>query len=276
MRTTEELIESVVNSSKIPSSVRRREIERELRSHIEDFVMAARESGRDQGEIEDLVRAHFGDPRDIANGFAWVYRHERRRLRAIAFALSTLFLAVSLFVAILATQAGLAMVSGTPMIKVLASRHTAIEGLDILVSVVAYLGFISLETFFKSRQFQKAASLLILIDAVLMVLASAAGLRANVLLFGLVNALFLRALQSFVTAKVARVSIVVVCFPLAGLVLMLQRMPVSQARVVATCASWLAMGIGYQLMTDYAGRADAALSNGLSRFQAAFSKGEIR
>ena len=42
MRAAEELIDCIVNSSQIPSGKRRREIQRELRSHIEDFVVAAR------------------------------------------------------------------------------------------------------------------------------------------------------------------------------------------------------------------------------------------
>jgi hypothetical protein len=267
MRTAEELIENIVKSSRIPSGIRRQEILRELRYHVEDFVVAARDSGHEEGEIEKLVLAHFGDPLQIANGFAWVYRHEWRRFRSVAFTLSALFLAVSLFVAILAAQTGLAVVFGIPIGKVLASRHTAIEGLDILVSVVAYLGLISFENLFKSRLFQKAALVLVLIDVVLLALAKAAGLQANVLLFGVINALFLRALQSFVTKKVARMSVVVACFPLAGLVLALQRLPVSQVPVVATCASWLAMGVGYQLMTDCAAHVDLLFSKGFSRFK---------
>ena len=49
MRAAEELIDQIVNSSQIPSGKRRREIQRELRSHIEDFVVAAREAGRRPG-----------------------------------------------------------------------------------------------------------------------------------------------------------------------------------------------------------------------------------
>ena len=120
MRAAEELIDCIVNSSRIPPGKRRREIQRELRSHIEDFVVAARLAGREQDEIEQLVLANFGDPGQIAKGFAWVYRHERRRLRAIAYTLSTVLLAGCLLAAILAMQAGLAFGFGTPIMKVLA------------------------------------------------------------------------------------------------------------------------------------------------------------
>jgi len=112
MRAADELIDCIVNSSEIPSG-KRREIQRELRSHIEDFVGAAREAGRGQDEIEKLVLANFGDPGQITQDFAWVYRHERRTLRAFAFTISTVLLASSLLAAILAMQAGLALGFGT-------------------------------------------------------------------------------------------------------------------------------------------------------------------
>src|ERR1700683_4747178 len=168
MRAADQLIDSIVNSSQIPSGKRRGEIQRELRSHIEDFVVAAREADRDQDEIEKLVLAIFGDPCQIAQGFAWVYRHERRRLRAFAFTLSTVLLASSLLTAILAMQAGLAFRFLPPVIKVLGSRYTVIEALDILASVAAYLGVTSLENLFESHRFQKAAFLLTVILAILM------------------------------------------------------------------------------------------------------------
>src|SRR5579872_1177419 len=169
MYAAHELIDCIVNSSRIPSEKRRGEIQRELRSHIEDFVVAAHEAGRDQDEIEKLVLANFGDPGQIAQGFAWVYRHERRRLRVFAYTISTVFLAGSLLAAILAMQAGLALGFGIPIMKVVASRHTVIEALDILASVAVYLGVTSLESLFGSHQFQKAVLLLTLILTILMV-----------------------------------------------------------------------------------------------------------
>jgi hypothetical protein len=275
VRKAEELIDGIVNSSRIPSGKRRQEIQRELRSHIEDFVTAARESGRDQSEIERLVIANFGDPEQIANGFSWVYRHERRRLRALAFTLSTVLLASSLFGAILVAQTGLALGFGTPIVKVLASRHTVIEALDILASVAAYLSMISLETLFKTQSFRKAAALFTLIDAILIASCAAAGLHPAFLIFGLVNGIFCRAVQLFVTRKAARVC-AVVCFPLAGVVLALLRSPISQVVLVVTCLSWLAMGIGYQLMAHLAARVDTALLNGLQQIQVELPKGETK
>jgi len=275
LRAVDELIDRIVNSSEIPSGLRRREISRELRSHMEEFVAAVHEAGRDQDEIQEdeierLLLANFGDPRQIARGFAWVYRHERRRLRAFAFALSTVILASALSAATLAMQAGLAFGFGTPIMRVLASRHTMIEALDILASVAVYLGVTSLENLFKSHRFQKAAFLLTVIVAILMASCSVAGSHITFLFYGLVNGVFFRAVQLFVTPMFARVAIVGVCFPLAGLFSALLRPPVGHVEAAATCASWLVMGAGYQLMTHLAARVDRALLNGLQRIQAGY------
>jgi hypothetical protein len=272
--TADELIDRIINSSRIPGQWRRRDIQRELRSHIEEFVVAAREAGRDQDEIERLVLANFGDPGQIARGFAWVYRHERRRLRALALALSTVLIASCLAAAVLATQAGLAFGFGTPITEVLASRHTVIEALDILASVVAYLGVTSLENLFERHRFQMAALVLAAILTLLVVSCAAVGLHITFPLFGLVNGVFFRAVQLFVSARLARVGIVVVCFSLAGLVSALLWSPPSSVAIAATCTSWLVLGAGYQLMTHLAPRVDAAVLNGLERIHGAL-KGEI-
>jgi hypothetical protein len=267
VHSADELIDGILNCSQIPPGKRRSEIQRELRSHVEDFVAAARESGRGHDEIEKLVLAHFGDPSQIARDFAWVYRHERRRLRVFVYTLSIVLLASTLFAAILATQAGLAFGFGTPVMSVFASRHTVIEALDILMSVAAYLGLVWLEDLFERHRFQKAAFLLVAIMAVLMVACRTAGLHINFLVFGLVNGVFFRAVQRFVTPKAARAGIVVICFLLAGFISALIWSPGSNIYRVASCASWLAMGAGYLLMTDLAARLDAVLVNSLQRIQ---------
>jgi hypothetical protein len=269
VHTAGELIDCIVNSSQIPSG-KRREIQRELRSHIEDFVVAAREAGRDQQEIEKLVLVSFGDPGQIARGFAWVYRHERRRLRILTYLLSTVLLGSLLLAAILATQAGLAFGFGTPVTKVLASRHTMIEAFDILASVAVYLGVTSLESLFEKRPFQKAAIMVTLIVTMLIVSFAAAGLHTTFFFYGLVNGVFFRAIQLFVTPKAARIGIVSVLFPLYGFISALMWSPILSFDPVATCASWLAVGAGYLLMTGLAARVDTALLNGLQRFQAGF------
>src|SRR5579863_3941862 len=100
MRAADELIDCIVNASQIPAAREQSEIQRKLRCHVEDVVMAACEAGRDEQEIERLVLARFGDPYQIARGFERVYRHERRRLQAYTYAISTVLLAGSLLAGI--------------------------------------------------------------------------------------------------------------------------------------------------------------------------------
>src|ERR1700722_6601930 len=135
MQITDELIRDIVNGSQIPSEKKRQAVMRELRSHLEESVLAAREAGRSDDEIRRLVLAGFGDPDQIAQGFAWVYRHERAMLRIAAFLLSTLAVAGVVAAAILAMQAGVAGGFGSSVLRVIASRHTVIEALDILSTV---------------------------------------------------------------------------------------------------------------------------------------------
>jgi hypothetical protein len=232
-------------------------------------MAAARELGGNQEDIEQQVLARFGDPNQIARCFAWVYRHERRRLKLLTFALSTVLIASGLSAAVLVMQAGLAFGFGIPIMRVLASRHTVFEALDIVASVAAYLGIIALEHQFQSHRFQKAALLLALIQTLLILPCAVMGWRIGFALYGLVNGVFFRAIQLYVTPKRARVAIVALCFSLAGLVSALQS-PASHIALAATSASWLAMGVGYQLMTDLAARIDTALLNSLQRIQAGY------
>jgi hypothetical protein len=264
MCVADDLIKNIVNSSQIPSGKRRQALLRELRSHVEDFMLGAREAGHSDDEIQRLVLANFGDPSQIARDFAWVYRHERTMLRISVFVLSTLAVSSLLSVTILAMQAGVAIGFGTSVLKVLASRHTVIEALDILSTVAAYVGFISLEKIFDRHHFQKALALLTLTLAAAMAGCAAANVHAPFLVFGFVNGVFFRTIQVFMKSRMARTGIAVACFALVGLVSFQVRSSVQYA-VAVNCASWLVMGAGYQLMAGLAARVDAALLNGLQR-----------
>jgi hypothetical protein len=262
MDVLEDLISAVVSSSQIPTGKRRQAVLRELRSHLEDFVLAVREAGQSDDEIEKLVVASFGDPALIAEGFAWVYRRERAVLRISVFVLSTLAVTSLLLPAILALHAGVAMGFGIPVLNVLASRHTAMEMLDVVFTVAAYTGFIVLEKLFDRHQFSKALCLLALLFALLMGACVTANFQARFLVFGFVNGVFFRTVQ-VIKSRMARTGIVLAGFALLGLITF-EAMP-SRFRyaVAASCASWLVMGAGYRLMAGLVARVDSALFNGL-------------
>src|SRR5262249_56695747 len=99
---------------------------------------------RGEADIERLLVERFGDPRQIARQFAWVYRRERAALHLGAFLISTVLVSLVISAAAIAMQAGMAFGFGAPMLRVFGSRHTAIEALDILATAAAYVGLITL------------------------------------------------------------------------------------------------------------------------------------
>ena len=264
MWSAEQLINQVVDSTQIPLGKRRREIERELRTYIEDFITTAREAGRDEAEIEKLVMASFGDPAQVAAAFAWVYRRERAILRVGVFLLSSLAVAGLMLSAILTLQAGIALGFGNSVLSVLASRHTAIEALDILFTVITYTGLMALEGIFERNSFFKALALLALAFALLMGLCTVVHLRAPFLIFGVVNGAFFRTIQVYIKSGMARTGLVLAAIVLLGL-LSFQVMPFRFPYALIACASWLAMAAAYRQMPNAVAWMDAALFHRIQR-----------
>lgn len=265
MYAADELIDRIVNCSQIPSGKRRQEIQRELQCHIEDFVLAARAVGRGDDEIATMAVANFGDPAQIAGGFAWVYRRERALARVCVFVLSSLAVTSMMLAVVVAVQAGIAFGIGSPILHVLAGRHTAIEALDILSSVTTYAGLVALERLFERNSYLKALALLALAFAVLMGICVTVNFRAPFLVFGAVNGAFFRTIQVFIKSGLARTGIVVVGIALVGFI-SFEMMPFRyQYALVMTCVSWLVMGAAYRKMPDAVARMDAALVRCLER-----------
>ena len=263
MRAADALIEEIAVSSRIPSGKRRREVVRELRSHVDDFVLMARGAGHPDEEIERMVLANFGDPLQFGRNFAWVYRRERAMLRVSVFALSTVAVASLIAAGTLAVQAGVAAGFGVPLLRALGSRHTIIESVDILATVAMYVGILSLEKLFDRRRFLKAVALLSILFAALLGCLAAAGSGAGFLIFGFANAIFLRTVQVIMRSQVARFGTVLVCFVLFGALVWGRSLGFPYA--ITACASWLVGGLGYQLMTGLAERVDRGLCNRLQQ-----------
>jgi hypothetical protein len=253
-----------VNLSRIPSGKRRHEIQRELRTHIEDFITVAREAGRAEDEIARMVAASFGDPAQIAEGFAWVYRRERAMVRVGVLLLSSLAVTSLMLSAILALQAGIALGFGNPVLKVLASPHTSMEALDILFTVTTYTSLVALEELFEGNRSLKALALLALTCAVLTGVCAAVHFRAPFLLFGVVNGAFFRTIQLFIKSGLARTGMVVAGLAALGLV-SFRVMPVRFPYALTACTSWLAMGAAYRQMPDAVARINVALFRRLQR-----------
>jgi hypothetical protein len=262
MRAADLLIEQIAASSGIPSAGRRSEIQRELRAHVEDFAASARREGHDEDEIERMVIASFGDPRRFAANYAWVYRRERTAVRLAVFGLGTAAIAAAISAVVFTMQAGAAIGFGVPPWSALSTRHTVIEAVDILATVAAYVGLLSLESLFYRRRFQNAIALLS--SAVLLpsCVFAFAGVRVGFLIFGCVNAIFLRSLQKFLVNPKSRLAVALAYFGFLGGFFFAVR-PWPSGSLAPTLVSWLIVGLGYHLMTLLAVRVDRALAGRL-------------
>jgi predicted anti-sigma-YlaC factor YlaD len=243
MQAADRFLQEIVRASGIPGGGRRQEVLRELRTHVEDFVLAARAAGHAEAETERLVFAHFGDPREIAGQFARVYRRERAVLQAALFVLSTIAVAAAIAGLVMGLKAGIAMALGVP--RHFSFHHTAIESLDILSTAVAYIGLLWLERRFAPG---KAVAVVAFVFTVFLVSLRVAGISQGVLVFGLVCGLFLRAIQAVLNNRAARVAVVFAGFGAIGLI----------SRHPWNIASWAVTGLGYAAMTHLATRVDRA------------------
>ncbi|HEY4009991.1 MAG TPA: hypothetical protein VGM11_07550 [Acidobacteriaceae bacterium] len=250
MTVSDRLIDEIMAASRIPSEKRRREVLRELRAHVEDFVSAGRQSGRGQEEIERLLLERFGDPRQIARQFASVYRRERIALHLGGFLIATVVVSVVISAAAIPIEVGMMFGFGLPARLVFGSSHTAVVALDILASAAAYLGLLSL-----GRFFERPLAVLAMVAVGLLAVFVAAGLPPQFILFGFANGALLRGIQVAVRHPALRLGAALACFGVLGAVFFHP----SSSALVATAVSWLIMGSAYHLMTHVAARVDRAL-----------------
>jgi hypothetical protein len=247
MRAADALLKKIIEGSQIPSGKRRLEVERELRGHIEDFVMSARKDGYGDDEIERMAIASFGDPLEVARNFGWVYRRERAMLRLGVFGLSTVAVAILIAAGTLAVQAGVAAGFGLPF----SGRHTVTEVWDILATVAVYVGMLSVE-----RAFPAWGTRQIMIACVA---GASAGLvlHAPFMTFGFASAAFLRAFVRVPRARALGWIAAPVGFGAVGILYWVRLQGVYP--LAAGIASWMVTGAAYQAMTGLAARVDRKL-----------------
>lgn len=96
MANYDAIVEGVVSAARLPCAARRREVERELRAHVEDIVEEARLLTDDEAAIRRIVAARFGRSQEVADGFASVYARERlaRRVAGVGMLLMASLAAV--------------------------------------------------------------------------------------------------------------------------------------------------------------------------------------
>ncbi|HYL99933.1 MAG TPA: hypothetical protein VEZ90_13345 [Blastocatellia bacterium] len=127
MSSQDILIRNILDCSGIVGRRARREVERELQSHVEEIVEEARAKGCDDREIERIIRLRMGNPEEIAGGFARVYRPERTILRAVEFVLLGAISISIILASAYVVEVLIAIGMGVPTSGVLSSGHLPTE-----------------------------------------------------------------------------------------------------------------------------------------------------
>jgi hypothetical protein len=122
MRDVDRIVERVLTRARIPGAARRREIERELRDHLEDMAE------------EDLAR--FGDPEVVGDALARVYAPERLATHVARSA--TLVIASGLVAAVII--AGVQVVMTAATLRAISSEIAGFAAVALGYSA-AYLGW---------------------------------------------------------------------------------------------------------------------------------------
>jgi hypothetical protein len=108
------VVRQVISLAKLPGTRRRREIERELREHLEDMAEEARSQGYDEALIQHMAAIRFGDPRQVAAAFTSIYALERWKRRALSACMLLLASVAAASLAVGSVQSSAALFTGTP------------------------------------------------------------------------------------------------------------------------------------------------------------------
>jgi hypothetical protein len=157
MNGIEILIDKILAGSRLACGEKRRDVEAELRSHLEDSMNEARRAGYDDEEAEQFAVARFGSPRPVSQGFSRVYRLERVSFYIVAFG----FLMFASIVAVagftyvvqrmLVTNFGL-----QHRLWCFSATHLASELLLIAGIIIGYFGLFFTRRLFSRRPMLKA------------------------------------------------------------------------------------------------------------------------
>lgn len=136
----------VILLAKLPGNKRRREVEKELRAHLDDLANEARSYGYDEQTTARIVKMRFGEPEEVAAAFASVYTPERLARRIVqSFILVTASI-MAVVVVIGTVQSVMAICTGGSIVSTLRSLHWEVFG---FVAIVAgYCSLYAGERFF--------------------------------------------------------------------------------------------------------------------------------
>ena len=196
MAAADELVRRILSRSGIRGASARRDLERELRAHLEDAAEAAcadGADGADEAGIPGIVARRFGDPDEIAAQFERLHRFDRRAARlgdaivllaTSTMAVAALILAIQLLIAV---RLGVAPADAFPRLRA--------ELVAFVSLAFGYMGVYLGEGVFRSRRLWKALGASCALFTCMSAVASALGWSAPLAAFAFVGGAAVRILQ---------------------------------------------------------------------------------
>lgn len=135
----EGIVRRVLSRTDFLDTAPRREIERELRAHVEDIVEEARAQGYDEATIAQIVEARFGRPEEVATAFRTVYARERLILNFVRVTSLLLASMVAVGLVVGSVQSIFAICTATSLRS--AFSHIAWESIGFAAITLGYCSF---------------------------------------------------------------------------------------------------------------------------------------
>jgi uncharacterized protein (UPF0335 family) len=128
------IVSRVILLAKLPGNKRRREVEKELRAHLDDLAEEARSQGYDDEATARIVRMRFGEPEEVAAAFASVYATERLANRIFQASILVTVSTVAVVVVTGIVQSIAAIFTATSVISTLRGLHYELAGFCAIVA----------------------------------------------------------------------------------------------------------------------------------------------
>jgi hypothetical protein len=128
------IVSRVILLAKLPGKKRRCEVERELRTHLDDLAEEARSQGHDDEAAARIARMRFGEPEEVAAAFASVYAAERFAKRILLAAILVTVSTAAVAVVIGTVQSVAAICTATSILSTLRDIHRELVGFGAIVA----------------------------------------------------------------------------------------------------------------------------------------------
>ena len=134
MTDLDRIVTRVILLAKVPGNRRRREVEKELRAHLDDLAEEARSEGCDEQAAARIVRMRFGEPEEVAAAFSSAYAPERLAKRILQSAVMVIVSTVAVAVVIGAAQSVAAICTAGSITSTVRDIHQELVGFGAIVA----------------------------------------------------------------------------------------------------------------------------------------------